>query len=114
MQILNSCNIFFFIQKNSTMHFSPFEECALSICEMSAYKHTDESAKSHGFRGNVGCVGHNIYVGCKGQIYFCVGLCVGKKFLRGSKIFPWIKFFFFFFALVKFYLLDEIILIYYN
>ena len=78
------------------MHFSPFEECALRICEMSAYKHTDESAKSYEFRGNVGCVGHNIYVDCIGQIYFCVGLSVGKKSSRGSKIFPWIKYFFFF------------------
>ena len=51
-----------------------------------------------GLRGSifyVGCVGyvgqdifyvgHNFYVGCVGQIYFCVGLCVGHNFLRGSK-----------------------------
>ena len=50
-------------------------------------------------------MGHNFYVGCVGQIYFCVGqiffvcLCVGQKFLRGSKIF----------VMVNFYLLDEII-----
>ena len=90
-----------------------------------------ESAKSRGLRGNVGCVdawirvsegcvdqiftwvawftwvkifigltfyvGHNFYVGC-------VVLWLGQKFLRRSKIFPW----------VKIYLLDEIILLYYN
>ena len=81
--------------------------------------HLDESAKSRGLRGNVGCVsyvgqnifyvGHNFYVGCVGQIFlcgskwFCVGLCLDQNFLRGSKIF----------ALVNFYLLDEIILLYY-
>ena len=62
-------------------------------------------------------VGNNFYVGCLGQIYFCVDqiffrgskffcvdLCMGQNFLRGSKIF----------VLVNFYLLDEIILLYYN
>ena len=66
-----------------------------------------ESAKSRGLRGNVSCVGawvnflrglrrlreskyflrgsaffvgHNFYVGCVSQIYFCVG----QFFLRGS------------------------------
>ena len=66
---------------------------------------------------NIFYVGHNFYVGCVGQIYFsmgqtflsgsnlfCVGLCVGQNFLRGPKIF----------ALINFYLLDEIILLYYN
>ena len=43
--------------------------------------HLDESAKSRGLRGNVGCVsyvgqnifyvGHNFYVGCVGQIFLC-------------------------------------------
>ena len=60
-----------------------------------------ESAKLRGLRGNVGYVGlwvawvnflrglrvlrgsilyvcHNFYVGCVGQIHFCVGLCVGQ------------------------------------
>ena len=68
-------------------------------------------------RGSTFYVGHNFYVGCVGQIYFsmgqtflsgsnlcCVGLCVGQNFLRGPKIF----------ALINFYLLDEIILLYYN
>ena len=44
--------------------------------------------------------------------YFCVGLCMGQNFLRESKIFVWVKFFFF--SLVNFYLLEEIILLYYN
>ena len=34
--------------------------------------------------------------------FFCVGLCMGQKFLRGSKIF----------ALVNFHLPDEIIFLY--
>ena len=68
-------------------------------------------------RGSKFYVGHNSYVGCVGQIYFfvgqfflrgsksfCLDLCVGQIFLRGSIIF----------ALVNFYLLDEIILLYYN
>ena len=100
-----------------------------------------ESAKLHGLHGSVGCmgqiftwvaglhgskyflhgstfyVGDNFYVVCMGPIYlcmgqiflhgfkfFCVGLCVGKNFLRGSKIF----------AMVNFYLLDEIVLLYCN
>ena len=100
-----------------------------------------ESAKLHGLHGSVGCmgqiftwvaglhgskyfshgstfyVGDNFYVVCMGPIYlcmgqiflhgfkfFCVGLCVGQNFLRGSKIF----------AMVNFYLLDEIVLLYYN
>ena len=72
----------------------------------------------HGLRGSkYFYVGHNFYVGCVGQIYFCVDqiffhgskffcvdLCMGQNFLRGSKIF----------VLVNFYLLDEIILLYYN
>ena len=84
----------------------------------------------HGLRGSifyVGCVdyvgqntfyvGHNFYLGCVGRIYFCVGqiffrgsnffcvdLCMGQNFLRGSQIF----------VLVNFYLLDEIVLLYYN
>ena len=29
-------------------------------------------------RGSMFYVGHNFYVGCVGQIYFCVGLCVGQ------------------------------------
>ena len=49
--------------------------------------------------------GSNFYVGC-------VGLCLGQNVLRGSKIFAWVIFFFFFLALVNFYLLDEIILLY--
>ena len=49
--------------------------------------------------------GLNFYVGC-------VGLCLGQNVLRGSKIFTWVIFFFFFLALVNFYLLDEIILLY--
>ena len=51
-------------------------------------------------RGLTFYVGHNFYVGCVGQIYFCVG----QFFLRVSKIF----------ALSNFYLLDEITLLYYN
>ena len=66
---------------------------------------------------NIFYVGHNFYAGCVGQKYFsmgqiflsrsnlfCVGLCVDQNFLRGPKIF----------ALINFYLLDEIILLYYN
>ena len=80
-----------------------------------------ESTKLRGLRDNVGCVdpwvrglrGSNFYVGCVGYVgqnifyvgcvgpnFFCVGLCVVQNFSRGSKIF----------ALVKFYLLDVIIL----
>ena len=102
-----------------------------------------ESAKSRGLRGNAGYVGawicglrrlggpkyflhgstfyvgNNFYLGYVGQIYFFVGqffwvdLCVGQHFLRGSKIFERV-YFYFFFALVNFYLLDKIILLYYN
>ena len=52
----------------------------------------------------MGCVGHvdqnTFYVGynftvvCVGQIYFCMGLCVGQNILRGSKIFVWVGVFF--------------------
>ena len=68
----------------------------------------------------VGCVGHIFtwatwvkifftWVAC--VKFFSLRLCVGQKFLCGSKIFVWVKFFF---ALVNFYVLDEIILLYYN
>ena len=61
--------------------------------------------------------GSNFFA-CLGQIYFCAGLCLGQNILRGSKIFAWVKFFFawvkFLFAWVSFYLLDEIISLYYN
>ena len=45
-------------------------------------------------RGSIFYVGHNFYVGCVGQIYFCVGseffarviiFCVGQFFRRASK-----------------------------
>ena len=91
-----------------------------------------ESAKSHGLRGNVGawvawshgCVSQiftwvNIFFTwdawvkynfawvkffCVGLNFFCVGLCVVQIYLRGSKTF----------ALLNFYLVDEIILLYCN
>ena len=75
----------------------------------------------------VGCVGHIFtwatwvkifftWVAWVKYIFACVKffslrLCVDQKFLCGSKIFVWVKFFF---ALVNFYVLDEIILLYYN
>ena len=84
-----------------------------------------ESTKSRGLHGNVVCVGlwvhglygSNFYVGCMGQIFlhrsnFCV---CGS--LRGSKSFTWVENFCvgqFSFAMVNLYLLDEIILLYYN
>ena len=76
-----------------------------------------ELCGSNFYLGCLGCVdqsifyvGHDVYVGCVGpnflcgSNFFCVDLCVGQNFLRGSKIF----------SLVNFYLLDEIILLYYN
>ena len=49
-------------------------------------------------RGSIFYVGHNFYVGCVGQINFCVG----------PKFSAWVS------AWVNFYLLDAIILLYYN
>ena len=49
-------------------------------------------------RGSAFYVGHNFYVVCVGQTCFCVGqifcvsLCMGQNFLRGSKIFAWVNF----------------------
>ena len=46
-----------------------------------------------------GLRGSNFYVGCVDQIFlhgsnfFCVDLCMGQHFLRGSKIFAWVNFF---------------------
>ena len=34
---------------------------------------------------NIFYVGHNFIVGCVGQIYFCLDLCVGQNILLGSK-----------------------------
>ena len=44
-------------------------------------------------RGSTCYVGHNFYVGCVGQIYFCVGqnFLRGSIFLRGSTFFAWVK-----------------------
>ena len=74
-----------------------------------------------GLRGSIFYVGHNFYVGCVGQKYFCVSLfvgqiyfsmglcmvkifCVGPRFVRGL----------IFFAFDSFYLLDDIILLHCN
>ena len=78
------------------------------IASLTIYKsfirpHLGDSAKSRGFRGNVGCVGYVGQFFLCGSKCFCVGLCLDQHFLGGSKIF----------ALVNFYLLDEIILLYY-
>ena len=52
-------------------------------------------------RGLRGLRGSKYFLrGLRGSEFFCVGLCVVQNFSRGSKIF----------ALVKFYLLDVIIL----
>ena len=81
-----------------------------------------ESGKSRGLRGNVGYVGAWFT-----WVHGCVGY-VGQIFLRGSnfflhgslrasKFFTWVQNFWvgqFFFTFVNFYLLDEIILLYYN
>ena len=44
-------------------------------------------------RGSTCYVGHNFYVGCVGQIYFCMGqnFLRGSIFLRVSKLFVWVK-----------------------
>ena len=64
-------------------------------------------ASEYFLRGSTFYVGHNFYVGCVGQIYFCVGQFIWRGPLRGSNIFTWVQnfcvgqFFFFFFALVN-------------
>ena len=47
-----------------------------------------------GLRWSTFYVGHNFYVGCVGQNFFCVGqfLYVVQNFLRESKFFTWSKF----------------------
>ena len=58
-----------------------------------------------------GLRGSNFYVVSVGQIYFCVGQFFLRGSLPGSKFFTWVQSFCvgqFFFALVNFYLRDEI------
>ena len=77
-------------------------------------------ASEYFLRGSTFYVGHNFYVGCVGQIYFCVGQFIWLGLLRGSNIFTWVQnfcvgqFFFFFLLWSTFVFLDEIILLYYN
>ena len=46
------------------------------------------------YMGCVGYVGQNIfYVGCVGQIHFCVGQTFLRGYFRGLKFFAWVQHF---------------------
>ena len=108
----------FLYSTNSSYFKSSFKRSVPFLYSQSS-SHWAKSAKSRELRGNVGYVGvwvrglhgsnyyvgwvgymgqnifyvrHNFYVGCVGQIYFCVGQNFLRGSLRGSKIYAWIKF----------------------